>query len=62
MNVAAIPVVNVLIPPGHQPFFPPTLKPADITLDPVHGNHYLSNDSKLEITIPAGAITAADAT
>ncbi|HEY1321521.1 MAG TPA: hypothetical protein VGF32_14790, partial [Streptosporangiaceae bacterium] len=62
--------VNHLPPPptatGPKPTYtqpralPVSMQPALVPLDPVSGAHVVASDGVLELTVPAGAVTAAD--
>ena len=63
--------VNHLPPPpkaqaGAKPAYSPpraltvSMNPALVPLDPVAGAHFVGSDQVLEVTVPPGAVTAAD--
>src|SRR5258708_29903162 len=54
------------VPPAPKPAYQPPrlpavpMQPALVPLDPVAGAHLLGSDGVLELTVPAGAVTAGD--
>jgi hypothetical protein len=56
------PKANIPKPTSSQPRGMPRvpMKPALVGLDPVAGAHFVGSDGVLEVTVPPGAVTAAD--
>src|SRR5215471_3520353 len=57
---AAVPAVAPGAFSSPRPATAVSMRPALVGLDPVAGGHFLGSDGVLEVTAPAGAVTAAD--